>query len=97
MSSGALYLSPIAGAIAGWLGVLLVSALADSSVNVLGSAFSGIWNSPGLLAFGVATVSGFSERVLNRVLQEAVPAITAAGGGSASGDRTALGSDHGAS
>ncbi len=97
VSSGALYLSPIAGAIAGWLGVLLVSALADSSVNVLGSAFSGIWNSPGLLAFGVATVSGFSERVLNRVLQEAVPAITAAGGGSASGDRTALGSDHGAS
>ena len=46
----------------------------------LGSAFSGIWNSPGLLAFGVATVSGFSERVLNRVLQEAVPAITASGG-----------------
>jgi hypothetical protein len=87
-SSGALYLSPVAGAIAGWLGVLLVSALADSNVNVLGSAFSGIWDNPGLLAFAVATVSGFSERVLNRVLQEAGETISATGGGSSAGGKT---------
>jgi hypothetical protein len=70
------------------LGVLLVSALADSNVNVLGSAFSGIWDNPGLLAFAVATVSGFSERVLNRVLQEAGETISATGGGSSAGGKT---------
>lgn len=82
-SSGALYLSPVAGAVAGWLGVLVVSALADSSLHILGSAFTGVWDRPdSQLPFAIAVAFGFSERLLNRVLHEVEQAVvpSAAGG-----------------
>jgi hypothetical protein len=85
-SSGSIFLSPVAGAIAGWLGVALAAALSSASIHVLSDTFQEVWSNPvGPLPFLIATVFGFSERLLNRVLTTAEQTID---GKSASGSTT---------
>jgi hypothetical protein len=69
-----LILAPIAGGLAGWLGVVLTEALASEDFGVLDPrTFEGIFsNSNGLsgsaatVALAVSFVFGFSERLINR-------------------------------
>jgi hypothetical protein len=78
VSSGSLYLSLVAGAIGGWVGVLVVNALASRNVNVLGSAFDGIWNHPThVLPAAVAVAFGFSERLLSKVIRQTGTTVSA--------------------
>jgi beta-lactamase superfamily II metal-dependent hydrolase len=64
-----LILSPAAGALAGWVGVLVASALAGDPFKVLGDAFAAPWSdATNLLGLTVAFVSGFSERWFDRLL-----------------------------
>jgi hypothetical protein len=77
VSSGTLYLSLPAGAIAGWVGVLVVNALALPSIRVLSGSFRGIWDSPThILPAAIAVAFGFSERLLNRVLQQTAGTVS---------------------
>lgn len=58
-----------AGALAGWLGVLLVTVLAEEPLDVLSTTFAGLWDKPeDELALVVAFLFGFSERFFDRVL-----------------------------
>ena len=78
VSSGALYLSIVAGAIAGWVGVLVVNALALPSIHVLSGSFRGIWDNPThILPSAIAVAFGFSERLLNKVLRQAGDTVSA--------------------
>ena len=69
-----LILAPIAGGLAGWLGVVLTEALASPDFGVLDTTtFKGIFsNSDGLtgsaatVALAVSFIFGFSERLINR-------------------------------
>jgi hypothetical protein len=69
-----LILAPIAGGLAGWLGVVLTEALASPDFGVLDTTtFEGIFsNSDGLtgsaatVALAVSFIFGFSERLINR-------------------------------
>lgn len=65
-----LFLSPVAGALGGWTGVLLVALL--EKLGVLGPLLDSIrWDSPyNALAYGVAFLFGFSERAFNTVLSQ---------------------------
>ncbi len=75
-SAGRLFVSPVAGAIAGWTGVLVVTSLANPHVHLVGATFRGLWHTPvTILAATVAVVFGFSERLLNRMLAKAEQAI----------------------
>jgi hypothetical protein len=66
-----LFLSPVAGALGAWAGIL-ISALAVN-LNVLGSAFKTDWNDPYQpLTLSIALVFGFSERLLDGVLDKLV-------------------------
>jgi hypothetical protein len=69
-----LILAPIAGGLAGWLGVVLTEALASEDFGVLDAAtFEGIFSNSNDLTGSAATVAlavsflfGFSERLINR-------------------------------
>jgi hypothetical protein len=64
-----LFLSPVAGAIGAWAGILL-SDLAKQ-VNVLGTAFAADWTEPCRpTTLAIALVFGFSERILDGVLDK---------------------------
>jgi hypothetical protein len=64
-----LILSPAAGALAGWLGVLTASALSGDPFNVLDDSFSQPWNdATSQLGLLVAFIAGFSERWFNRLV-----------------------------
>jgi Putative Ig domain len=66
-----LFLSPVSGALGAWAGVL-VCGLAYK-LNILGQAFNADWShpcDPGVLA--IALVFGFSERLLDGVLDKLV-------------------------
>lgn len=65
-----LFLSPVAGALGGWTGVLLIALL--EKLGVLGPLLDSIrWDSPyNALAYGVAFLFGFSERAFNTVLSQ---------------------------
>jgi hypothetical protein len=65
-----LFLSPVAGALSGWFGILLIVALADSRFQVLGAAFQGIkWHVPfAPLTLGLAFALGFSERIFDGIV-----------------------------
>ncbi|HEX4498354.1 MAG TPA: putative Ig domain-containing protein [Thermoanaerobaculia bacterium] len=64
-----LFLSPVAGALGAWTGILL-AALAVK-LNVLGPAFTGDWANPcGTMTLAIALVFGFSERLLDSVLDK---------------------------
>lgn len=68
-SWGVLMLSPVAGAIAAYAGLLLVRLLADGEINVLGEVFrDNSWDTPtSTLAIGLALLFGFSGTLLSRV------------------------------
>jgi hypothetical protein len=71
-----LVLSPAAGAVAGWMGVLVTSVLAREPFGVLSDHFIGPWNNASQpLGFAVAFVFGFSERLFNRLLGTAVTQV----------------------
>jgi hypothetical protein len=64
-----LIISPIGGALVGWVAVAIVAALANKPFEVLGTEFSSIWDdATSLLAFAVAFVAGFSERWFTRLV-----------------------------
>jgi hypothetical protein len=62
-------LAPVAGALSGWSGTLLLSVL-SSSLHVLDSAtFSGLWANPrSAVALGIAALLGVSERLFDRLV-----------------------------
>lgn len=64
-----LFLSPVAGAVGAWAGILI----ADLAVNakVLGSIFQADWAHPtGIGTLSIALLFGFSERLLDSVLDK---------------------------
>lgn len=64
-----LFLSPVAGALGAWAGIL-ISGLAIQ-LNVLGSAFSANWDNPYQTStLAIALLFGFSERLLDSVLDK---------------------------
>jgi hypothetical protein len=64
-----LFLSPVAGALGAWAGIL-IAALAVSA-NVLGSALTVDWNRPDSpMTLAVALLFGFSERLLDSVFDK---------------------------
>jgi hypothetical protein len=65
-----LFLSPIVGALSGWFGILLIVVLADSRLNVLGTAFQGVkWCCPLTpIPLGLAFALGFSERLFDGIM-----------------------------
>lgn len=73
-----LMLSPIAGALAGWLGLLIVGALADKPLAVLSETLDEVtWNAPTHpIALSLAFLCGFSERVFNKVVETAEGTMT---------------------
>lgn len=63
-SWGPLVLSPVAGALAGWLGVLLIGAFADGGLDILASELNVSWNDdPDSVELAIAFLLGFSERL----------------------------------
>lgn len=63
-SWGTLMLSPVAGALAGWLGVLLIGALADGGLNIFASDLHVSWRQqPDGVELAIAFLLGFSERL----------------------------------
>lgn len=64
-----LILSPAAGALAGWIGVLITHVLASEPFDVLGVRFSEPWeNALDTLGLVVAFMFGFSERLFDKLL-----------------------------
>ena len=64
-----LILSPVFGALAGWLGVAVAVTLASEPFNVLGTLFASLWSNTGaLLGLTLALALGFSERLFERLL-----------------------------
>lgn len=72
-SWSSLLLSPVVGALAGWIGVVIITGLADEPVTVFDTRVATMsWSDPGSpLALSIAVLFGFSERLLNRVLTRA--------------------------
>jgi hypothetical protein len=68
-SWGILMLSPVAGAIAAYAGLLIVRFLADSDINLMGDVFEdNSWDSPDSpVALGLAVLFGFSGTLLSRL------------------------------
>jgi hypothetical protein len=67
-----LILSPAAGALAGWVGVLIAAVLADPPFDVLSDHFASVWDDASQpLGFFIAFVFGFSERLFDRLLAAA--------------------------
>lgn len=66
-----LFLSPVAGALGAWTGILLAGLAVK--LNILGSAFAGDWMDPcDPATLAIALVFGFSERLLDGVLDKVV-------------------------
>jgi hypothetical protein len=66
-----LFLSPVAGALGAWAGILLSEILQQA--NVLGLTFKATWQNPmDPKTLGIALVFGFSERLLDGVLDKLV-------------------------
>ncbi|MGA2589516.1 MAG: carboxypeptidase-like regulatory domain-containing protein [Bryobacteraceae bacterium] len=65
-----LFLSPIVGALSGWFGILLIVVLADSKLNILGTAFQSVkWCNPlAPIPLGLAFALGFSERLFDGII-----------------------------
>lgn len=65
-----LFLSPTAGALAGWFGCVLIMLLADKHIGVLSGPLLAInWDSPHTApTIGAAFLLGFSERLFDRIV-----------------------------
>lgn len=73
-----LVLSPAAGAVMGWVGVAVVTALAGDPFNVFATTFAKPWDDPTApLGLVLAFAFGFSERLFDRLLGVAVGRIGA--------------------
>jgi hypothetical protein len=73
-----LFLSPVAGALGAWAGIL-VSELAVQ-FHVLGNIFECTWEDPfGQVTLGIAVVFGFSERLLDTIFDKLVEKTTNSG------------------
>ncbi|HVT19015.1 MAG TPA: carboxypeptidase-like regulatory domain-containing protein [Thermoanaerobaculia bacterium] len=72
-----LFLSPVAGAIAGWFGVALIMLLNDPTVGVLAGPLKIInWDAHNTAAtLAAAFVLGFSERLFDRIVSQLEEAI----------------------
>jgi hypothetical protein len=71
-----LLLAPAAGALAGWIGVALLVALAGDPFNVVTDSLAKPWDDAlAPLGLAVAFVFGFSERLFNRLLGTAQATI----------------------
>lgn len=73
VSWGPLMLGPVAGALAGWIGILVLAALASAGVSPLSATLTPHWNGvaqPRELA--LAFLLGFSERFLQRILNSSI-------------------------
>jgi hypothetical protein len=67
-----LFLSPVAGAVGAWAGIM-VAALA-ANAKILGPIFQADWEHPaGVGTLAVALIFGFSERLLDSVLDKPSP------------------------
>lgn len=63
-SWGPLVLSPVAGALAGWLGVLLIGAFADGGLEIFAPGLEVSWSAdPDGVELAMAFLLGFSERL----------------------------------
>lgn len=63
-SWGPLMLSPVAGALAGWLGVLLIGGFADGGLEIFAANLQVSWNKgPDGVELAMAFLLGFSERL----------------------------------
>lgn len=76
-SWSSLFLSPVAGAIAGWFGVALIMLLNDPTVGVLAGPLKIInWDAHNTAAtLAAAFVLGFSERLFDRIVSQLEEAI----------------------
>jgi hypothetical protein len=65
-----LFLSPIAGALSAWFGILLIVLLADARFNILGDAFRSVSWCAAVAPFtlAVAFALGFSERLFDGIV-----------------------------
>ena len=95
-SSGRLFVSPVSGAIAGWLGVLLVSALANPDIKILGPVLQRRLDRDRQerprTSRGSRPHSWFSERLLDPHLRaEAESAITSGAAADVDDDRLGAG------
>jgi hypothetical protein len=69
-----LFLSPIAGALGAWAGILLSDILQQA--KVLGPTFNATWDHPmASTTLAIALVFGFSERLLDGVLDKLVATV----------------------
>jgi hypothetical protein len=76
-SWGVLLLSPVAGALAAYGGLLLLSFLSDENISVLGEVFrDNSWSNPnGAVALTLALLFGFSGRLFSKLALTAVPYV----------------------
>jgi hypothetical protein len=64
-----LFLSPVAGALAAWAGILIAELAAKA--QVLGATFNANWNDPNnTQTLAIALLFGFSERLLDTILDK---------------------------
>ncbi|MDQ4143341.1 MAG: hypothetical protein M3198_06270 [Actinomycetota bacterium] len=69
VSWGPLMLAPVAGALAGWIGILVLAALAMAGLSPLSEQLTPIWDQPARpTELALAFLLGFSERFLQRIL-----------------------------
>ncbi len=73
VSGSSLLLAPIAGALAGFAGVLLLQGL--YTLGVTGHEFRNIWSGLVPLSLALAVVLGFSERIFGKLISQTETAI----------------------
>jgi hypothetical protein len=77
VSWGPLMLGPVAGALAAWIGMLVLSVLQAAGLSPLNDALNPNWNHTVVSKeLGLAFLLGFSERFLQRVLTSATDRAT---------------------
>jgi hypothetical protein len=75
-SWGAIFLSPVTGALSAWGGILLI--ILGKQLNILGSALNLDWCNPfDPAALAIALLFGFSERWFDDVAQKIVKSVSA--------------------
>lgn len=73
VSWGPLMLGPVAGALAGWIGILVVAALAAAGIAPLSDNLTPDWDeAASSRELALAFLLGFSERFLQRILSSSI-------------------------